>query len=102
MAQIINLKTSVIIDIFNHANEIRKKSGDEQAFIYVVGCYATHTKKNCLLREYWANMRQWYNEGLIFNQNCNLFFSYYDMSCRMISYLFGHYAWQYTLSIDVH
>lgn len=97
----INLPISLIESIYDHAEKIRRKQGrynDEQAYIYIVGCYATHTKPNCLLRMYWQQMRDAYNEGFYVRGNFDIFRAYYDMACGLISKIFGHFAWYNTLT----
>ena len=92
-----------IIEVFDHAQNLRKKSDKRQAFIYLVGCYAAHTKPNCLLREYWAEMRNIVNHNFAMtNGEYTRFLFYYEASCNIIFKLFGRYAWYNTLSIDIN
>lgn len=92
-----------IIEIYDHAVNLRRKAGKKQALIYLVGCYAAHTKPNCLLREYWAEMRTIVNRnfGVTYGE-VHMFYNYYEMACRLIERLFGRTAWYNTLSADIN
>ena len=39
-----------------------------------------------------------YNEGFLVRGNFDIFRAYYDMACRLIAKIFGHFAWYNTLT----
>lgn len=93
-----NLTTSQIESIFNDAMRIRTKCSPEQAKLFIVGFYASHTENKCILRQYWANMRDIINNGVFSYGDYVRFRNYYEISCNTICYLFGRFAWYNTLS----
>ncbi len=77
---------------------LRNIGQEEQAKIYIVGCYSAHTKPNCLLRKYWAQLRFLHMKGTLTYGEFVMQQNYYEMASSLIARLFGRYAWYNTLT----
>jgi len=87
-----------IENIYNHAMHLRNIGQEDQAKIYIVGCYSQHTKPNCVLRDYWAQLRSLHMKGTLTYGEFVMQRNYYEMASRLIAHLFGRFAWYNTLS----
>lgn len=78
---------------------MKNKGLNFQAFIYLVGCYASQTNDN-VLRYYWKRLRKLFNVGFTVGSLYD-FKQTYNGACCRIRTLLGNYVWYNTLSFEI-
>lgn len=85
--------------IINDAKRMKDEGRNIEAFIYLIGCYASATGDQAL-RAAWRMMRKLYNLGFTGGALYH-FKQTYNGACCRIRYTLGQYAWYHTLTFEI-